>query len=277
MRFGASTELSPTMTHMGKHYSDTESQHRRHAMGIVLATALVCLGLGATGASAQPVKLGFEVYGLAGGYYFGNGSHVLKNRRWAPSYGAGVFIPVLSKWGLLIDGVASRLRVDEGLHEPGTGHPQVWFYEVRRDVVANDVTTQQLLTVHPSFVRRWKRDRLSFYVGGGLAFERQQQTIRYRPVNFFEESEREAVIASGVPYVNASEFPFSEDEPGIYALAEQYIDSKDSVSATGLTVRGGVLVDATKRVIVRLGYSYIITYLDTPASQSLEVGIGYRF
>ena len=264
------------MTHMDKQYSGTASTHVRHALGIVIAASLMCLGLGATGASAQPIKLGVEVYGFAGGYYFGNGSNLLKNRRWAPSYGAGVFIPVLSKWGLLIDGVASRLRVNEGPHGPGTGHPQVWFYEVRRDIVANDMTTQQLITMHPSFVRRWQRDRLSFYFGGGLALERQSQTIRYRPVNYFEEAERESVIASGVPYMNASDGPFP-DETGIYALSEQYIDSKDSVTATGLTVRGGVLVDATKRVIVRLGYSYIITYLDTPPSQSLEVGIGYRF
>ena len=264
------------MTHMDKHHSGTAPSHRSHALGIVIATSLVCLGLGATGATAQPLKLGVEVYGFAGGYYFGNVSHLLKNRRWAPSYGAGVFIPVLSKWGLLIDGVASRLKVNEGLHGPYTGHPQVWFYEARRDIVANDVTTQQLITVHPSFVRRWQRDRLSFYFGGGLAMERQSQTIRYRPVNYFEEAERESVIASGVPYVDATDHPFSEPE-GIYALSEQYIDSKDSVSATGLTVRGGVIVDATKRVIVRLGYSYIIQYLDSPPSQSLEVGIGYRF
>lgn len=264
------------MTHMDKHYSGTASTHVRHALGVVIAASLMCLGLGATGASAQPIELGVEVYGFAGGYYFGNGSHLLKNRHWAPSYGAGVFIPVLSKWGLLIDGVTSRLRVNEGPHGPGTLHSQVWFYEARRDIVANEVTTQQLITVHPSFVRRWQRDRLSFYFGGGLAMERQQQTIRYRPVNYFEESEREAVIASGVPYVNASEGPFL-DETGIYALSDQYIDSKDSVTATGLTLRGGVLVDATKRVIVRLGYSYIIQYFDSPPSQSLEVGIGYRF
>lgn len=276
MGFGRPNQPAPTMTPMDKRSSSTASARRRHAMGILIATSLACLGLGATGASAQPIKLGVEVYALAGGYYFGNESHLLKNRRWAPSYGAGVFIPVLSKWGLLVDGVASRLKVNEGLHGPGTGHPQVWFYESRPDIAANDVTTQQLITIHPSFVRRWQRDRLSFYFGGGFAMERQQQTIRYRPVDYFEEAEREAVVASGAPYVNASEFPFS-DETGIYALSEQYVDSKDSVSATGLTVRGGVLVDATKRVIVRLGYSYIIQYLDSPPSQSLEVGIGYRF
>lgn len=264
------------MTPMDKRSSSTATARGRHAMGILIATSLACLGLGATGVSAQPIKLGVEVYGLAGGYYFGNVSHLLKNRRWAPSYGAGIFIPVLSKWGLLVDGVASGLKVNEGPFGPFTGHPQVWFYESRPDIVANDVTTQQLITVHPSFVRRWQRDRLSFYFGGGLALERQQQTIRYRPVDYFEEVEREAVIASGAPYVNASEFP-SSDEPGLYALSEQYIDSKDSVSAIGLTVRGGVLVDATKRVIVRLGYSYIIQYFDSPPSQSLEVGIGYRF
>ena len=56
-----------------------------------------------------------------------------------------------------------------------------------------------------------------------------------------------------------------------------YTDSRDSVFATGLTARGGVIVDATRRVIVRVGYSYIKTYIDSPASQSIEVGVGYRF
>ena len=241
-----------------------------------MATLLLCLSLGVTGASAQQPKLGFEVYGFAGGYYFGNESHVLKARRWAPSYGAGLFIPVLSKWGLLIDGVASRLEVSEGPFGPYDGHPQVHFYQARRDLVDDGVTTQQLLTIHPSFVRRWKRDRLSFYIGGGLALERQRQTIRYRQVNYFDETERESVIASGLPYVNATELPFS-DEMGIYALAEQYTDSTDSVSASGLTVRGGILFDATKRLIVRMGYSSIVTYVDSAPSQSVELGIGFRF
>ena len=263
------------MTDMSKHFWRAAFADRRHAAKLVIATSLLSLSLGLSSASAQP-KLGVEVYGFAGGYYFGNESHLLKNRRWAPSYGAGVFIPVLSKWGLLIDGVVSRLEVNEGLFEPGTFHPQVLFYEARRDLVDDGFTTQRLLTIHPSFVRRWKRDRLSFYFGGGLALERQRQTIRYRQVNYFDETERESVIASGLPYVNATEPPFS-DETGIYALAEQYTDSTDSVSPSGLTVRGGILFDATKRVIVRMGYSYIITYLDTPPSQSLELGIGYRF
>ena len=263
------------MTGMSKHFSCAAFTRRRHATKLVIATSLLCLSIGATGASAQP-KLGFEVYALAGGYYFGNESNLLKARRWAPSYGAGLFIPVLSKWGLLIDGVVSRLNVNEGLFGPGTLHPQVLFYEARRDLVDDGFTTQQLLTIHPSFVRRWKRDRLSFYLGGGLALERQRQTIRYRPVDYFDETERESVIASGLPYVNATELPLS-DETGIYALAEQYTDSTDSVSASGLTIRGGILFDATERVIVRMGYSYIITYLDTPPSQSLELGIGYRF
>lgn len=244
--------------------------------GFVTAVALLLVGLGPTGAAAQQPEPAIEVYGFAGGYHFGNTSHVLKARRWAPSYGAGVFIPVSPNWGLLVDGVTSRLRVDEGLFGPGTGHPQVHFYEARRDLLDNSVTTQRLITLHPSFVRRWRVDRLSFYFGGGLAIEHQRQKIRYRRVNYFDETEREAVIASGLPYVDAADFPFS-DETGIYALSERYTDSRDSVFATGLTARGGILVGVARRMIVRVGYSYIKTYIDSPASQSIEAGVGYRF
>ena len=250
----------------------------RSGAGVVTGAALLLLGPGATGAAAQPPEPGIEIYGFAGGYHFGNTSNVLKARRWAPAWGGGVFVPVSSNWGLLIDGVASRLKVDEGLFGPGTGHPQVLFYEARRDLMDDSVTTQQLITFHPSFVRRWRRGRLSFYFGGGLALEHQRQTIRYRRVNYFDETEREAVIASGLPYVDAADLPFSDsDETGIHALSERRTDSRDSVFATGLTARGGILVDAARRVVVRVGYSYIRTYIDSPASQSIEVGIGYRF
>ena len=134
----------------------------RSGAGVATAAALLLFGPGATGAAAQQPEPGIEVYGFAGGYHFGNTSNLLKAERWAPAWGAGVFIPVSSNWGLLIDGVASRLNVDEGLFGPGTGHPQVLFYEARRDLVDDGMTTQRLITFHPSFVRRWRRDRLPF-------------------------------------------------------------------------------------------------------------------
>ena len=55
------------------------------------------------------------------------------------------------------------------------------------------------------------------------------------------------------------------------------MDSRDTVLVMSLNFRAGILLNLAPRVVLRGGYSHIITYLDTPASKSLEVGIGYRF
>ncbi len=248
----------------------------RHLASLALAAALLNLGLVPNQAPGQQRNAGIEIYGLAGMYYFGNESNLLKARRWAPQFGASIFVPVFSKWGLLVDGIASRLEVEEGPFGPHDGHPHVFFYRARPDLAAEDVTTQQLFAIHPSFVRRWRMNRVSIYAGGGFASEHQRWTSRYRPINSFEDFKRESVIESGLPYVNAADFP-EAGWTGIYARSAQFIESHDSVSATGLTARGGILVDATPRTIVRAGYSYIFTYLDSPPSQVLELGVGYRF
>ena len=55
------------------------------------------------------------------------------------------------------------------------------------------------------------------------------------------------------------------------------MNSRDAVSVMSLNFRAGILLNLAPRVVLRGGYSHIITHLDTPASKSLEVGIGYRF
>ena len=41
--------------------------------------------------------------------------------------------------------------------------------------------------------------------------------------------------------------------------------------------KAGILLNLAPRIVLRAGYSHVITYLDAPASKSLEAGIGYRF
>ena len=204
---------------------------------------------------AQQRDPAVEIYGLMGTYYFGNSQNVLKNREWKPQVGVGALFPVGSKWALMIDGVTSRLEVNEGPHGPYTDHSFSEFYRVNPGVQNNDLTTQRLIAILPSFVRLWRRDRFSIYAGGGLGLEHQRQHIRYQQA-----------------------FP-QENPDGSTTLVreEEFVDSRDAVSIGAVIFRAGMLMSLAPRVVLRGGYSHIITYLDTPASKSLEVGIGYRF
>ena len=204
---------------------------------------------------AQQRDPAVEIYGLTGAYYFGNRAHLLKGGEWNPQAAVGVLFPLGSHWAVLTDGFTSRLEVNEGLHGPYDYHPYSEFYRVNPDVQNEDVTMQRLIAVLPSVVRLWRRNRFSIYLGAGFGFEHQRQLIRYRPVD-----ERE-----------------HPDGSSLLVRAEEFVDSRDSVSATPLLFRAGMLVSLTPRLVLRGGYSHILGYLDTPASRSLEVGVGYRF
>ena len=228
---------------------------KRLPVGPVVFAAIALQLFSGVPLRAQQRDPAVEIYGLTGAYYFGNRSHVLKGAEWNPQAGAGVLIPLGSSWAVLMDGVTSRLEVNEGSHGPYDDHPYSEFYRVNPDIRNEDVTTQRLIAVLPSVVRLWRRDRFSIYLGAGFGFEHQRQLIRHRPVD-----ERE-----------------HPDGSSRLVRAEGFVDSKDSVSTTALLFRAGLLVNLTPRVVLRGGYSHILGYLDTPASRSLEVGIGYRF
>ena len=104
---------------------------------------------------AQQRDPAVEIYGLMGTYYFGNSQNVLKNREWKPQVGVGALFPVGSKWALMIDGVTSRLEVNEGPHGPYTDHSFSEFYRVNPGVQNNDLTTQRLIAILPSCFPRF--------------------------------------------------------------------------------------------------------------------------
>lgn len=204
---------------------------------------------------AQQRDPAVEIYGLTGIYYFGNTSNVLKGGEWKPQFGAGVLFPLGSKWALMIDGATSHLEVNEGPHGPNTYHPFTEFYRVNPGIQNNDVTTQRAISVLPSVVWLWRRNRFSIYIGGGLGFEQQRQLIRYQPAHERENSDGNRILVR----------------------SEEFVESRDVVSIMPLNLRAGVLISLAPRVVLRAGYSQIVAYVDTAASRSLEVGIGYRF
>ena len=224
------------------------------------ASMLFFLAAAAWLSSGEPLRAqqrdpAVEVYGLTGAYYFGHNPNVLKNREWRPLMGMGVLFPWGTKWAFMLDGVTSRLEVNEGPHGPLTDHPYSEFYRVNPGIPNEDVTTQRLIAILPSIVRMWRREKFSIYVGGGFGVEHQRQRIRYRPVDVRENA------AGGRTLVRADGF----------------VESRDAVSTTPLILRAGGLVNLAPRVVLRTGYSYLLGYTDSPASQSLEAGIGFRF
>lgn len=220
---------------------------------ILATTALLLLSGGPL--RSQQRHPAVEVYGLTGAYHFGNRSNILKGGEWNPQAGAGVLLPLGSGWAVLTDVATSRLQVGEGLHGPHTDHPYSNFYRENPEVRNEDVTTQRLIAVLPSIIRLWRRNRFSFYLGGGLGWEHQRQRIRYRPVD--ERAQ--------------------PDGSSLLVRAEEFANRRDSVSATPLLFRTGLLVSLTPRLVLRGGYSHILGYLDTPASRSFDMGIGVRF
>ena len=204
---------------------------------------------------AQQRDPAVEIYGLTGAYYFGNRSNLLKGGEWKPQLGVGGLFPLGSKWALMIDGVTSHLEVNEGPHGRYDGHTYSEFYRVNPGIQNNDVTTQRLISILPSVVRLWRRDRFSIYIGLGLGFEEQRQLIRYQPALQQE----------------------NPDGSRILVRAEEFRESRYVVSVMPFNLRAGMLVSLAPRVVLRGGYSQIAAYWDTAASKSLEVGIGYRF
>lgn len=232
-----------------------ERSWQRSISRFALISAVIGQLCSSTSLCAQQRDPAVEIYGLTGGYYFGSTAHVLKGGEWNPQIAGGILVPVARKWAVMVDGATSHLEVNEGPHGPYTDHPFSEFYRVNPGVQSNDVTTQRLIAVLPSVVRLWRSDRFSLYAGGGLGLERQNQFIRYQPVDSQENPDGSSVLVR----------------------SEEFVESTDTVSTTPLIVRAGVLFSLAPRIVLRGGYSHVIGYLDTAASRSLEVGIGYRF
>ena len=156
--------------------------------------------------------------------------------------------------------------MQEGLHSPHSYTGTAAFYQRNPGIPDEDHSTQRLIAVLPSLVRLWRRERFSLYLGGGLGCESQSQSIRHRLVTELTDPDGERPVdeMGGFTY-------------GTLVRAEEFTETTDVVTSSTLILRGGVLVSLAPRVVFRAGYSFLPAYIDTPASQSLDVGIGYRF
>ena len=239
----------------------------RCSLGLFVAAML----LFAVSMPGQQRTSAFELYATAGTYYFGSSPNLLKSGHWSPQVSLGALVPVGSNWAIMADGTYSRLNVNEGLHHPETRHPASLFYKANPAVPNEDMTTQRMLAVFPSVVRLIRWNRFTFYFGGGAGFERHRQTIRHRRV-----WDLDAVDVEDVEFRSRVESGALLVANG-YARDTDFSTTPDNVTNFALFAHGGVLVSLTGRILLRAGYSWILTYFDSPRSHSLAIGVGYRF
>lgn len=190
-------------------------------------------------AAAQQRNPAVELFALGGAYRFGNTFWVLP--WWRSEFGGGVLAPLGRRWGLLCDLVTSRVegqRLWGGYFFPEGRGDGYMFSELRR------------LSLTPSFVRLWRRDRFSIYGGVGVGFERDWQ--RTRLVVIATEAMAGRILYEGP-------------------------ERRDALTRGGLALRAGGLVSLGRRLVLRTGYRYVRAYTDEKGAMGFEVGLGYRF
>lgn len=189
-------------------------------------------------AAAQQREPAVELFALGGVYRFGNTFWVLP--WWRSEFGGGVLAPLGTRWGLLCDVATSRVeghRLWGGYFFPEGRGDGYMFSELRR------------LSLTPSVVRLWRRDRFSIYGGLGVGFERDWQRTRL------------VVIAT-------------EGTPG--RILHEGPEQRDVLTRGGLALRAGALVSLTRRFVLRTGYRYVRVYADEAGAMAFELGLGYR-
>lgn len=204
---------------------------------------MLCLTVAALHGGQRDAAL--EVYALAGGYVHGNmvlpPQSVSLQSRWRPQVGAGLLAPLGRRWGVLLDLTSSRV---EGYWkwdgEPGAG-------------AGDNLARLHRITLAPSLVRLWRRERFSIYAGFGPGWEHNRESHRLRPI-------------------------IRRDEQGRPVLAERFEDRRASdTRLTPLGLRLGGLVSLRGRLALRFGWSYLRRYTDERGSTGVEAGIGWRF
>jgi opacity protein-like surface antigen len=194
--------------------------------------------------SAGQQEPAVEVFAIGGGYVHGN--LLLSPQQssiapqWKPQVGGGVLAPLGRRWGALFDVTTSAVEAHwkwDGLPGAGAGDN---FSRVRR------------VSLIPSLVRLWRRERFSIYAGAGGGIEHDRERNLFRRI-------------------------VARDERGQPVLAGEFETTHVNKTHGALALRAGAIVGLGRRIVLRAGYSYLRFYADEPGSTGLEVGAGYRF
>ena len=122
------------------------------------------------------------------------------------------------------------------------------------------------MSFRPSFVRTFRRERLSFWFGGGLGFEWTHDLRRAREIRS--------------PRGEDGNFIDYETDDEFYAnlVRHEHFTSWDDWDRTPQFVgRFGLSVNITPRIIACMGYSCMLDDPDSSLAGAIELGVGYRF
>jgi len=210
---------------------------------------------------AQQGEPRVEIYGLSGFYSTG-----ISWAPFTPQAGAGVLLPLGSKWAVLADVGASVTQVDvysRFLNVPGTQFHE--FYQRNPHLTNEDEHFARAVTVRPAVVRIWRQDRLSFWVGAGFGYEWEGNRGRTRHI-------RTVYDENGEPLYE------NEDDDFAVLVRDENFDAFDDWERRAMLIGNfGVSVGLTPRVVFRLGYSCLMGDPDSSLAGAVEMGIGYRF
>ena len=212
--------------------------------------------------STQQREPRVEIYGLSGVYSTG-----ISGAPFTPQAGAGVLLPLGSKWAALVDVGASITQVDLYSRFQNTGTQFDVFYQRNPHLTNEDEHFSRAVTIRPAVVRIWRQDRLSFWVGAGFGYEWERRRGRARHI-------RPVYDENGEPLYK------NEDDDFPVLVRDETFDSLDSWERRAMLIgKFGVSVDLTPRVVFRLGYSCLMgdPRVETAIAGAVETGIGYRF
>lgn len=182
-----------------------------------------------------------------------------------------MLLPFATKWAVLVDGSIGLRLIDEQAQfrkatQDGFASIERVFYERNPHLANEDEQWGRVATIRPSIVRLWRQDRVSFWIGAGLGLESEYGRWRFRRVREVFDTEGNVVGR--------------ENEADLYGTLirdEEFTAGKNWNHSMAMIGRFGFAIGLTPRMVMRAGYSCVMTYLDAPLSGVVELGVGYRF
>lgn len=250
---------------LGRSRPSHRNPRTRRPLGSFSAWALLMAAL----LNVQSLGAESGLHVMAGTYFAGSDSQLLENGERFSHVTLGLTLVDGRKWAVMID--TTLFAADKQAEGPGQPGSFSLFYRANPAVANQDRTTHSLSGFFPSVVRLWRRDRFAMYFGGGLGYERRRQSARFQ-----ETGRLDGVDADGAEFRALVESGDVLVANGYYRF-EAFASRSSSIVRPAAFVHAGVLVGIWKRLGLRAGYSWIVSDINSPPSQSVAAGLGLHF